>query len=71
MTATRWSAPTSWSTRPTVASTTAATGSGTGTLPRTGTNSAELLQLALVLIAVGGIITLATRKRRQRAGVDS
>jgi LPXTG-motif cell wall-anchored protein len=45
--------------------------SGTGTLPRTGTNSAELLQLALVLIAVGGIITLATRKRRQRAGVDS
>jgi len=45
--------------------------SGTGTLPRTGTNSAELFQLALVLIAVGGIITLATRKRRQRAGVDS
>jgi hyaluronoglucosaminidase len=37
----------------------------TGTLPRTGTNSAELVQVALVLIAVGGLITLATRKRRQ------
>jgi len=53
----------------TVGTATAATGSGT--LPRTGTNSAELLQLALVLIALGGIITLATRKRLQRARVDS
>ncbi len=42
-----------------------ATTAGSGTLPRTGTNSAELVQLALVLIAVGGLITLATRKRRQ------
>jgi hyaluronoglucosaminidase len=43
----------------------------TGTLPRTGTNSAELIQLALVLIAVGGLITLATRKRLHRARVES
>jgi len=42
-----------------------------GTLPRTGTNSAELIQLALVLIAVGGLITLATRKRLHRARVES
>jgi hypothetical protein len=52
-------------------STPPATSAGTGTLPRTGTNSAELIQLALVLIAVGGLITLATRKRLQRAHVKS
>ncbi len=54
-----------------VASTTPPTTTGTGTLPRTGTNSAELFQLALLLIVVGGLITLATRKRLQRTRVDS
>jgi LPXTG-motif cell wall-anchored protein len=50
-----------------VTNTTAATGS----LPRTGTNSFELLQIALVLIAIGGLITLATRKRLQRGNAES
>ena len=62
VTAIRWSAPTSWSMRPR-SRRPPPPPTGTGTLPRTGTNSAELLQLALVLIAVGGLITLATRKR--------
>jgi LPXTG-motif cell wall-anchored protein len=53
------------------AATVATTSTGSGTLPRTGTNSAELVQLALVLIAVGGLITLATRKRRQQSRVGS
>ncbi len=48
-----------------------ATTAATGTLPRTGTNTAELVQLALVLIAVGGLVTLATRKRRQQSSVGS
>jgi len=48
----------------TVTSASPATTTGSGTLPRTGSNVAELLQLALVLIAAGGLITLATRKRR-------
>ena len=47
------------------------TTTGAGTLPRTGTNSAELVQVALVLIAVGGLITLATRKRRQQSRLGS
>jgi LPXTG-motif cell wall-anchored protein len=48
-----------------------ATSSTSGTLPRTGTNSGELLQIALLLIAVGGLITLAARKRLAHARVDS
>ncbi len=43
----------------------------TGSLPRTGTNSFELLQIALILIAIGGLITLATRKRLHRGHVES
>ncbi len=53
------------------AATVTSTSTGAGTLPRTGTNSAELVQLALVLIAVGGLITLATRKRRQQSRIGS
>jgi LPXTG-motif cell wall-anchored protein len=49
--------------------TTAATGGGT--LPRTGTNSALLFQIALLLIALGGLVTLAARKRLAHARVDS
>jgi large repetitive protein len=54
-----------------VVTTAPATTAASGTLPRTGTNSAELVQLALVLIVVGGLITLAARKRTRRASVDS
>ena len=50
-------------------STTVATGGGT--LPRTGTDSALLFQIALVLIALGGLVTLAARKRLAHARVDS
>jgi len=49
--------------------TTVATGSGT--LPRTGTDSALLFQIALILIAIGGLVTLAARKRLAHARVDS
>ena len=49
--------------------TTVATGGGT--LPRTGTDSGLLLQVALVLIALGGLVTLAARKRVARVRVDS
>ena len=55
-----------------LASTTATTVStGGGTLPRTGTNSALLFQIALILIALGGLVTLAARKRLAHARVDS
>jgi LPXTG-motif cell wall-anchored protein len=42
-----------------------------GSLPRTGTNSAWLFQIALLLIALGGLVTLGARKRLQRATVES
>ncbi len=42
-----------------------------GSLPRTGSDSAELVQLALILIAIGGLVTLAARKRASRAHVES
>jgi LPXTG-motif cell wall-anchored protein len=35
-----------------------------GPLPRTGSDSGWLLRLALILITVGGLLALATRKRR-------
>jgi len=44
---------------------------GGGTLPRTGTNSALLFQIALVLIALGGLVTLTARKRLAHARVDA
>ncbi len=47
------------------------TATGGGTLPRTGTNSALLFQIALILIALGGLVTLAARKRLAHARVDS
>jgi len=39
-------------------------GQSTGALPVTGSNSALLIQIALMLIAVGGLLALAARKRR-------
>jgi LPXTG-motif cell wall-anchored protein len=51
--------------------TTAAPSTGGGTLPRTGTNSALLFQVALILIALGGLVTLAARKRLAHARVES
>lgn len=39
-------------------------GESTGTLPVTGSNSSWLVQVALVLITVGGLLALAARKRR-------
>jgi LPXTG-motif cell wall-anchored protein len=50
-------------------STTVATSGGS--LPRTGTNTALLFQIALILIAIGGLVTLAARKRLAHARVDS
>jgi LPXTG-motif cell wall-anchored protein len=47
------------------------TATGGGTLPHTGTNSALLFQIALLLIALGGLVTLAARKRLAHARVDS
>jgi LPXTG-motif cell wall-anchored protein len=41
------------------------TGTGTGTLPRTGTNAANLVRLAGVLLIVGAALTLAASKRRR------
>jgi LPXTG-motif cell wall-anchored protein len=38
-------------------------GSGGGALPRTGSDSAPLLQIAIALVAAGGILVLAARKR--------
>lgn len=40
-----------------------ATGGGSGTLPRTGSDSAPLLQIAIALVAAGGLLVLAARKR--------
>ena len=50
-----------------VSATTPPTTTGGGTLPRTGTNSALLMQIAVLLIAVGGLITLTARKRMRHA----
>jgi hypothetical protein len=46
------------------------TSSSTGVLPRTGTNSGLLFEIALLLIAVGGMVTLTARKRLNRATVE-
>jgi hypothetical protein len=46
---------------------TAGGGTGSGSLPRTGSNSEVLLRLGVLLVAVGGTLTLATRKRSRRA----
>jgi hypothetical protein len=54
-----------------LAQSTTNTSTSAGSLPRTGTNSFELLQIALILIAIGGLITLATRKRLQRGHAES
>jgi hypothetical protein len=55
----------------TVATPPATTTTGnSGVLPRTGTNSALLFEIALLLIALGGLITLTTRKRLRRATVE-
>jgi LPXTG-motif cell wall-anchored protein len=51
-----------------VVNTTVASG---GTLPRTGTDSALLFQIALILIALGGLVTLTARKRLAHARVES
>jgi hypothetical protein len=51
--------------------TTTTVASGGGTLPRTGTNSGLLFQIALILIAIGGLVTLAARKRLAHARVES
>jgi LPXTG-motif cell wall-anchored protein len=53
-----------------VSASTGTTAAG-GTLPHTGTNSAWLLQIGLLLIALGGLVTLAARKRGAHARVDS
>ncbi len=37
---------------------------GTGTLPVTGTNSGEWVKAGLSLVAIGGLLVLATRRRR-------
>jgi len=36
------------------------------TLPKTGSNSAGFVRVALVLVALGGLLVLSTRRRRQR-----
>lgn len=46
------------------------TPSGTGTLPRTGSDSDLLVRGGLLLVAVGGLLVLATRKR-DRATADA
>ncbi len=46
------------------------TASQSGNLPRTGTNSAELFQIALILIALGGLVTLVARKRLSRTHAE-
>jgi LPXTG-motif cell wall-anchored protein len=43
------------------------TATSSGTLPRTGTDSALLMQIAVLLIAVGGLVTLTARKRMRHA----
>ena len=40
-----------------------AAATGAGTLPRTGSDSLPLAQIGAVLVAVGGLAVLATRKR--------
>ncbi len=42
-------------------------GTGSGSLPRTGNDSLDWAQAGLALIAAGGVIVLATRRRNQRA----
>jgi LPXTG-motif cell wall-anchored protein len=44
-------------------STTCGVGGSSGALPRTGSDSAPLLQIAIALVAAGGILVLAARKR--------
>ncbi len=39
-------------------------GQSAGPLPVTGSNSSLLVQIALMLIVVGGLLALAARKRR-------
>jgi LPXTG-motif cell wall-anchored protein len=46
------------------------TPSGTGTLPRTGSDNDGLVRAGLLLVAVGGLLVLATRKR-DRAAADA
>lgn len=43
----------------------------TGALPRTGSDSAPLFQIAIALVAAGGILVLAARKRMASVSVDS
>ncbi len=42
-------------------------GTTSGSLPTTGANSMRLVQVAFGLLAVGGLIVLATRRRREMA----
>ena len=44
---------------------------GTGSLPRTGSDSAPLFQIAIALVAAGGILVLAARKRMASVSVHS
>ncbi len=47
------------------------TGTGSGSLPRTGNDSLDWAQTGLALIAAGGVIVLATRRRNQRTPVST
>lgn len=42
-----------------------------GALPRTGSDSAPLFQIAIALVAAGGILVLAARKRMASVSVDA
>jgi LPXTG-motif cell wall-anchored protein len=42
-----------------------------GALPRTGTDSAPLFQIAVALVAAGGLLVLAARKRMQSVKVEA
>ncbi len=47
------------------------TGRGSGSLPRTGNDSLDWAQAGLALIAAGGVVVLATRRRNQRTPVST